>query len=427
MKKLGVWSSTSLVIGNIIGSGIFMLPASLASYGGISLVAWIIAAISALLLALVLKKLAQALPNIKGGPYAFARDGLGEFVAFWVAWGYWISIWCTNAAIAVAFVSYLSVFFPFLSGHFLFSVAVGLSVIWLLTWINMQKITFMGRLQLVTTILKVLPLLLIAIGGLFFINTAHFVPFNRMQDTDFAVLTTAMTLCLFAFLGLESATIPSDNIENPQKTIPKATIVGTSVAILVYILSSTSVMGLVAPEQLQLSNAPFADAAQVIWGKRAHNLVTILALISTFGALNGWILLQGQIPAAAAADGLFPKIFMRENQQGMPAWGLAISSLLASVLLCLNFSKGFVETFKFIMLLATLASLLPYLFSVTSFLLFLVKKNPKNEYTNIFMASLAFLFIIWAIIGSGQEIVYWGFLLLLSGLPVYVFLKVQIK
>lgn len=423
MKKLGIWSSTSLVVGNMIGSGVFMLPATLAMYGGISVLGWVVAAIGALLLAFVFKKLTKMLPHTQGGPYAFTRDGLGEFAAFWVAWGYWISIWCTNAAIAVAFVSYLSVFIPILSGNFLLSTSAGLSAIWLLTWVNTQKVTVTGRLQVITTILKILPLLSIAIWGLTLLKVEHFFPLNISKESNFFALTTTMTLCLFAFLGLESATIPADNIENPQKTIPKATTIGSGIAIAVYILSSVSVMGIIAPAQLQHSDAPFAEAATLLWGGEARYFVAMGALISTFGALNGWILLQGQIPAVAAKDKLFPKVFKQENKHGMPARGLVISSVLASLLMCLNFSKGFVETFKFITLLSTLTALLPYLFSVTSYLIFLVRQDLNSNKWTIFLSILTFVFLVWAIAGSGYEIVYWGFLLLLAGLPFYVWLK----
>lgn len=425
MKKLGIWSSTSLVVGNMIGSGIFMLPAALALYGGISLLGWLIAAAGALLLAFVFKNLTKISPNTHGGPYAFTRDGLGEFAAFLVAWGYWVSIWCTNAAIAVAFVSYLSVFIPSLSGNFSLSLGVGLSAIWLLTWVNTKKITLSGRLQLVTTILKLIPLILIAIFGLFFIHIEHFSLPNTGNSSIFPVLTATVTLCLFAFLGLESATIPSDNIENPQKTIPRATTIGSAIAIIVYILSSVSVMGIISPGQLQSSDAPFADAAAILWGEKARYFVAFGALISTFGALNGWILLQGQIPAAAAKDKMFPAIFKHENKNGMPARGLMISSTLASVLLFLNFSKGFAETFKFVILLSTLTALLPYLFSVTSYLIFLGTKRirEKENKLKIALAMTTFAFLLWAIAGSGQETVYWGFLLLLSGIPFYIWLK----
>jgi APA family basic amino acid/polyamine antiporter len=411
-RKLGLWGGTSLVLGNMVGSGIFMLPAALAIYGGYSLLGWGIAALGALLMAHTFRGLAQRVPNAQGGPYAFTREGLGEFPAFLVAWGYWISIWCTNAAIAVAFVSYLSVFLPALDGNFLLSAGTGMLAIWLLTWLNTRPIGVSGRLQLATTVLKLLPLLLIAVAGLFYLDWTHF---RLGAPLAFSEWGEMVTLCLFAFLGMESATIPADGIENPQRTIPLATALGTGMAIGVYVLGSVSVMGLLGPEALQASNAPFADAAEAIWGVEARYWVAAGALVSTFGALNGWILLQGQLPAAAAADGLFPAFFGRRNRFGMPWLSLAASSLLASALMSLNFSKGFAETFKFAMLLSTLTSLLPYLFSAASYLLL-----PG---TNKWAGAGTFAFLFWAISGSGTETVYWGFLLLLSGIPFYIWMK----
>jgi basic amino acid/polyamine antiporter, APA family len=424
-NKLGIWSSTSYVVGNMIGSGVFMLPVALAAYGGVSILGWGIAALGALLLASIFKYLTKQIPNVNGGPYAFAKVGLGEFPAFLVAWGYWISIWCTNGAIAVAFVSYLTVFIPSLSVDFISSMMIGLSVIWFLTWFNTLQVTYSGRLQLVSTILKLLPLVLISVFGLFFIRMHHFFPINLKGDSLFSVLTATVTLCLFAFLGLESATIPEDKIADSKRTIPRATFIGTGIAIVVYILSSISVMGIIPPEELKLSNAPFADAAAIMWGQDARYLVAVGALISTFGALNGWILLQGQIPAAAAKDGIFPALFKRENKNGMPTFGLIVSSVLASLLMYLNYSKGFGDTFKFILLLATLTALLPYLFSVTTYLLMVVSDQhwKKKAIKRFIIGFVALLFIIWTIAGCGQEVVFWGFLLLLAGIPFYIWLK----
>ncbi|MEM6807312.1 MAG: amino acid permease, partial [Bacteroidota bacterium] len=293
--KIGLWESTSLVLGNMIGSGIFLLPASLAFYGGISLWGWIVSSLGALLLAKVFSKLSKLYPKT-GGPYVYARKGLGDFAGFLVAWGYWISVCVTNAAIAVAMLSYLTVFFPILGEEPLIAAGLGLAVIWGLSLLNMQGVKGAGKLQLITTILKVAPLMLIAIFGLFYMDWSHFSPFNLSEKTALEAITETATLTLFAFLGIECASIPADNIKNPEKTIPAATQWGTYIAITVYILSSMVLLGVLAPEALQHSKAPFADAAALMWGESARIIVAIAAIISTFGALNGWILIQGQIP-----------------------------------------------------------------------------------------------------------------------------------
>ncbi|MEP7143376.1 MAG: amino acid permease [Ferruginibacter sp.] len=423
-NKLGLWTSTSLVVGNMIGAGVFLMPAALAAYGGISLLGWVFSAIGAFLLAKVFSNLSKLMPDADGGPYAYSRRGLGDFAGFLVAWGYWISIWCTNAAIAVSLVSALSTFFPLLATNALLEVVTGLGAIWLLTWVNTRGIVTSGKVQLITTILKIIPLLLVALGGLFFIRFKNFLPFNAGGNSDFAAITATTTFTFFAFLGIECATIPSGSVANPEKTISRATMLGTFTATVIYILSTVSVMGMIPANDLQHSVTPFADAAVIIWGSSARYWVSAGVAIAAFGALNGWILIQGQIPYAIAKDKLFPPVFGKKNKKGVPARGIIISSILVSVLMSMNYTKGLVEQFKFLILLSTLTSLVPYLFSAASYLII----RMENKYSlcgrswlqAIVLASLAFLFSLWAIAGSGQEIVYWGFILLVTGLPFYV-------
>jgi APA family basic amino acid/polyamine antiporter len=420
-QKIGQWVSTSLVLGNMIGSGIFLLPASLAAYGGISIFGWIISALGAIVIAKVFSELSKKIPKA-GGPYAYTRWGFGDFVGFLVAWGYWISICCTNAAITVAMLSYLTVFFPFLSTSPLVAVSLGLAIIWLLTWVNNRGVKNAAWVQLVTTILKITPLIIVAIVGVFFIQTDHFQPFNLSTESDFSAILATATLTLFAFLGIESATIPSENIENPNTTIPKATMWGTWIAIGVYILGSIAVMGIIPPETLAQSDAPFADAAAVIWGPSARYWVAAGAVISTFGALNGWILMQGQVPLAAAKDGLFPMIFGKLNKWGSPARGIILSSVIISILMGMNYAKGLVKAFEFMILLSTLTVLVPYLFSSATHLLMALNEKHQKKGSWI-LGSLAFIFSMLAVVGSGQEVVFWGFLLLMAGIPFYVFIK----
>jgi len=397
--------------------------ASLAAYGGISVFGWIISSIGALLIAKVFSTLSHHFPRA-GGAYAYTRMGFGDFPAFLVTWGYWISICATNAAITVALMSYLTVFFPSLSGNAPLSISIGLGLIWLLTWVNNRGVPTASWVQLITTILKVTPLILIAFLGLLYIEPANFQPLNISEESNSSAIIATATLTLFAYLGIECASIPADNIKNPSVTIPKATNWGTWAAIVIYILGSVAVMGIIPPETLQVSEAPFADAAAVMWGETGRYVVAIGAIISTFGALNGWILMQGQVPLAAANDGLFPTIFSKLNKHGSPASGIILSSIIVSILMVMNYSKSFIRAFEFMILLATLTCLIPYLFSTATYLLFMIqpKQYSKNKFTWI-IGLLGFLFSMMAVVGSGQEVVFWGFLLLMSGLPFYVWLK----
>lgn len=419
---LGKWTSTSLVVGNMIGAGIFMTPAILAPYGGISLVGWLMSVLGALFIAILFSRLSQLFPGLKGGPYAFTLQGMGKLPAFLVAWGYWVSVWTTNAALAVAFVSYLGVFIPALDQQPLIALSTAVSVIWLLTWFNTTGIGKVGKLSLLTTLLKVAPILVIGLVGLFSFNPEHFIPFNPGQHSPLSAVAITTTLTFFSFLGIESATIPAENVANPDKNIPFATRWGTVIAAIVYILSSVAVMGLIPPTALQSSSAPFADAAIMLWGVNARYLVAAAAMISVFGALNGWILIQGQMPQAIAKDGLFPTLFAKENKHGTPLYSLVISSILASVLILMNYSSGLLEVFKFMILVSTVSVLIPYLFCAVSYARIMHRSDSGTTKARVYLplAIITLAFSMYALIGSGADSVFWGLLFLMLGIPVYL-------
>jgi APA family basic amino acid/polyamine antiporter len=415
----------ALVVGNMIGSGVFLLPASLAPYGGISNVGWLVSAGGAVCLALVFARLGATIPKI-GGPYAYARAGFGDFGGFLVAWSYWISIWTTNAALAVAFVSYSTVFAPALGTSRALGGAASLSVLWILTLVNARGVHHGGRVQVVTTVLKLLPLVAIGLFGFFAFDGSHFTPFNPSGGSPLVAISTTVTLTLWAFLGLESGTIPAGDVKDPSRTIPRATIIGTLGAAVIYIVCTVAVMGIIAPADLASSTAPFADAAGRLWGSGGRMIIGAGAAISCFGALNGWVLLAGQMPRAAALDGLFPKRLATLNASGTPVIGLVFSSVLSSILIAIN-SGGLVNTFTNLILLATLATLVAYvLSSMTAFMLALRERGVAKagpQIGRLAIASLAFAFSVWAIIGAGQPTVYLGFIMLVVGIPIYAFMR----
>jgi APA family basic amino acid/polyamine antiporter len=219
---------------------------------------------------------------------------------------------------------------------------------------------------------------------------------------------------------------------DPQRTIPRATVVGTVLTAVVYIASTVAVMGIVPADALASSSAPFADASRTLWGDWAAYLMGAGAIVSCFGALNGWILVQGQVPMAMARDGLFPKLFASTRADGTPAIGIVISSAIVTVLLVFNFTGTLVEIFTKTILLATLTAVVPYVFAALAELRFvLATPNQRGGLGHQYAAPLggvtipvaAFLFAMWAVIGAGEETVYYGFILLLAGLPIYVWLK----
>lgn len=421
-KQLGLWMLTALVVGNMIGSGVFLLPSSLAKFGTITIFSWLITSVGAIFLALVFAKLSTLFPKT-GGPYVFCREGYGDYIGFQVAYNYWISMWIGNAGIAVAFTGYLSTFFPELNHNNLLAFSVTAGTVWLLSIVNMIGIHFAGFFQLILTILKFVPLVLIAVIGIFFVEGKNLTFFNVSGESNFSALSGGAMMTLWAFLGVESASVPADDVKNPTKTIPRATILGTSLAAVLYILCTIAIMGVIPIPQLKGSAAPFADLAGKIFGEWGKFTMGAVAVISCLGALNGWILLTGQIPLAAAKDHLFPKKFGMVSKNRAPIFGVIVSSILVTALLMLNFTKNLVDQFTFIMLLGTLAAILAYIYScIAEFVIYLKhpdKVDKKNVYKSLTISGVAFLYSFWMIASSGQEIVFYGALLMFTSIPVY--------
>ena len=424
-QKIGLLTTTSLVVGNMIGVGIFVLPAVLSSYGSISLLGWIFTATGALILAKIFSNFSRIIVSKSGGPYIYSKAGFGDFIGFLVAWGYWIACWVGNGAIAIAIIGAASFFIPELATNSILSVSLGLALIWIFTWINARGIKDSGKIQLITTIFKILPLLFVIIVGLFFFEFDNFPAFNLTGESNFSAISAVATLTLYAFLGIECATIPAGNIENPDKTIPRATMLGTIIVTILYILGTVVLFGVLPLDILQNSPAPFAEAAKIIGGNYGGYFVAVGVLISGIGVLNGWILITGQISMATAKDDLFPDFFKKENKNGAPVNGFIIGGVLSSVVMLMNYTEGLVEQFEFIVQLTVLVILMPYLFTAASYALIVIEKklHTKSWIKTFILSALGFAYSLWAIYGSGYETVFYGFLLMLIGIPVYIYMK----
>ncbi|TAK16842.1 MAG: amino acid permease [Acidobacteria bacterium] len=416
---MGFWTAVALVVGNIIGSGVFLLPASLAPYGGLAFGGWLISGAGAVMLALVFARLARANPAA-GGIYAYSRAGFGDLAGFLVGWGYWTSIWSGCAALAVAFVGYVGAFLPNVAASPMGAAALAIAALWAVVIVNVRGVREAGLVQIVTTVVKLLPLVVIGGAGLIWFTPANFAVPAGATPGGFAGTTGTLfaiaSLTLWALLGTESATIPAGAVDTPERTIPRATVVGALIAVLVSVISTAGVMGLLGHEALSHTTAPFADAARQLFGDRAAGFVAIAAAISVLGALNGWTLLQGQLPVAVAADGLFPTWFGRVSGRGTPVNATVAGGVLATLLIVANYSRSLVALFTFVIQLATLSTLVPYVFCSLAALM-----KPGGRTVPI----LAFAFSMAAIYGAGPEVVFWGFILLLAGLPLYVAQRIR--
>jgi len=410
-RPLGIWSATALVVGSMIGSGVFLLPASLAPYGAVSLLGWGITLCGALLLALTFARLARQWPHT-GGPYAYARNAFGEFPGFMIAWSYWISMWCANAAIAVAFAGSIGAIFPAATATPVRSAACALGALWVCSAINLLGVREAGRMQVLTTALKLVPLLLFGGIAIWFVDGSAYRPFNPTGQPVPVAVHATIALTLWALLGLEAATVPAGSVTNPDRTIPRATVLGTLLAGIATILACTAVLGVVPADVLKTSTAPMADAAGVLWGRGAAIGIAALAAVSCFGALNGWVMLSAQLPMAAANDRLFPAMFSRLDARGTPFVGIVLSSGLASALVMANYTRSLVQMFTFSILLSTAATLLPYVASSAAWL-------RRGNGTGHVAAGLALVFSLYALFGIGAEPLLWGAGLVAAGLPLY--------
>jgi len=414
-RVLGFWACLALVMGNMIGSGVFLLPASLAPYGLNAVLGWIATIGGALCLAHVFARLAQHLPAA-GGPYAYARAAFGRAGGFASAWSYWVMLWAGNGAIAIAVVSGVSVFAPGLATTPGLPAFLAVAVVWLLTGVNIWGVQAAARVQLVTTILKLLPLFGVIVLAAMLLGAqgiAAIPPGPGTPVTGGAIAATA-ALAFWGFLGLESATVPAGNVKDPRRIIPLATLVGTAATGLLYLLVTTAVSTLMPYALAAKSPAPIAAFIGLHWGAGAAQTIGIFAAISAFGALNGFILLQGEMPWAMARGGVFPAWFGKTSRRGTPARSHLVSSALLTAITLMNYTRSFTDLFQTIATVSIATGLVAYLMTALAALK-LLHREPLVRVTGL----LAAAFTVWALYGLGRNAVLCGLGLMTAGLPIY--------
>ncbi|MFF9166128.1 MULTISPECIES: amino acid permease [unclassified Streptomyces] len=425
-RRFGLPVATALVMGNIIGGGIFLLPASVAPFGTVSLLAFGVLTLGAIALALVFGRLAERDPRT-GGPYVYAREAFGDFAGFLAAWAYWITTWVSNAALAVAAVGYLDVLIP-VNDHQWTACLAALVIQWLPALSNVAGTRWVGAVQLVSTVLKFAPLLLVAIGGLFHFHARNLGPFQAGGGSTLGAISASAAILLFSYLGVESAAVSAGEVRDPRRNVGRATVIGTIGAALVYLLGTLAVFGTVAHDRLVHSTAPFSDAVNAMfggsWGGWA---VALAALVSMTGCLNGWTLLSAQTPYAAARDGLFPAAFARKRR-GVPTVGVGVTVVLASALTVYNYTAGSAKVFEILVLVTTFTATVPYLLATAAQIFHLVRGERVDRsrlVRDAVLAVLAFGFSLWLVAGAGYAAVYQGVLFLFAGVPVYAWLAAR--
>jgi APA family basic amino acid/polyamine antiporter len=419
-RKFGFWLATALVVGNIIGSAIFMLPASLAPFGWNAVAAWLVTAVGALCLAWVFAELARHLPEA-GGSYGFMRLAVGDGAAFLGSWGYLVSIWAGNAAITIGGVSYLTRLVPPIGASSQASLLAAVIGVWLLTAVNLRGLRAAGLTQLVSSIVKLMPfgaVIGLAVWKLF--GAASPLPQLHTGSVTFTGASGAVGLTLYAMLGLESAAVPADTVENPGRIVPLATMLGTGLCAIVSLVATCAVALMLPAGAAAASKAPVSDFVASSWGGAAGLAVSVCAVVSCFGCVNGWLILSGQFPAGLAEAGTLPAWFGRRNRAGVPARALVLGSAITTLLMVMAYTKSGTAVYNFAALITTATNLLLYLFCTLAVIRFVRDGRVPFSAGLALAAAGALLFVLWAFYGSGWQALGWGAVLIVSGWPLFI-------
>ncbi len=431
-KALGLPSATALVVGSIIGTGVFTMPAVMAGAGTSSIITLGVIALGAVLLGLLFGQLTKRVPNVEGGLYAYSRHEFGDFAGYLTAWCYWITCWAGNAAIVASWVLYVESLFGINNPSAWTNWGIALTGLWVPAAINLAGVRRMAWFQNVTVVLKFLPLLLVAAVGWFFVRSANFGAFNASGGSLYDGIGIASGVALFSFIGVECASIAAGRVKNPRRNVGRASVYGTAASGLLYIAVTAAVMGLVPHAKLVNDGAPFVAAFHTMFGSAGWigKLVALTAVISGIGALNGWTLVTAEMPYAAAKDGLFIDAFAKVNTHDVPWFGILVSTIVASVLMGWSYSgETGLKVFTYLVYLSVVTVAIPYFFSACAQLAYLVSRRRKvRGWTlgrDLAISVTSALFALWVTFASGYQAVYQAMVLVLFGLPLYAFLKAR--
>ncbi len=425
-KSLGLWRSWAIVVGSVLGSAIFMEPSLLAPYGGLGLISLAAAAFAALCVASTLAVLART-STLSGGIYAYAHETFGDWIGFLNAWTYWIALWTACAAITIAFTAYLAEFFPSIKTHDWATVSATLTLIWILIAVNTLGVRESSIVNLLTTIAKLLPLIAIGIVGLRRSDANIFPALNPTPNTPTTTFVNSFAISFWMFTGLEQVTVPSQHVLNPSRTVPRALMLGTCTVAIVYLIVTGGVMGVIPSDVLLKTDAPLTYFGRMVWGYRGATLITFAALLSTVGCLNITLLAASQTAWAAAANGVFPVQLASLSRFHTPGRALVATGLLVTALTLMNFSHSLVQAYTFIILISTLTTILPYGCASVAALGLQVRRATTSyrQWSIRLVASIAMFACAWVTIAVGLSVLAWTAVLILSGVPVFLFVRQQ--
>jgi basic amino acid/polyamine antiporter, APA family len=417
----------ALVVGNMVGTSIYTLPASLAAVTGpLGIVAWALTALGYFFVAVVYASLGTRYPRT-GGPYVFAREAFGEYVGFQTVWSYWFSAVIGNAAIATGVVAYAAGLSSTVADSVTIQFVLAQALLWGLCAVNVLGVRQSARLQIAVVLLNVVPLLVLSVVALFAFDADNLRPF---APHGWGSIAGGAALVVWAYSGVESATVPAEEVRAPERTIRLGTLCGYAIGTILFMVTALAVAGGLPNEVVESSPRPIALLVERTIGSTAGAIVSWTAILAAVGTLNGWILMAGRIPVTAAREGLFFRGLARIHPRfGTPHVSLITGTSVASAMLLLYFSRSLLEVFNFIALLAVLTTLLPHLYAAAAELL--LARRDRERYTAKarrrahLVAPIAFLFVLYTIYGVGGEVAMWGFLVVLAGTPLYIWFQTR--
>jgi APA family basic amino acid/polyamine antiporter len=422
VRALTLPAVVALVVGNMVGTSVYTLPASLASaVGPLGLFAWLLTAAGYLFVAIVYASLGTRYPKT-GGPYVYAREAFGEFAGFLTVWTYWFSAVIGNAAIVTGVVGYAVGIVPALGQSVWAQFALAQGLLWALCALNVAGVRWSGRAQIAFVLCNVLPLVLLCLVALGSFDAANLHPF---APKGIGSLSVGAALVVWAYSGVESATVPAEEVTAPERTIRVGTLVGYAIATVAFLVTSLAVIGALPNDAIASSPRPIAMAVGRAAGALPAAIVSACAVVAGLGTLNGWTLMCGRIPVSAAEDGLFfRRLAAIHPRFGTPHRALIAATAIESVLLLLYFDRSLLGVFNFIVLLSVLTTLLPHLFAAGAELLLArrdrARYDARARRRAHVVAPIAFVFVLYTIYGVGPEVALWGFLVLLAGIPLYI-------
>lgn len=430
-RALGVTSATGLVIGSVVGTGVFTMPGVLAQAGTGSIAVLAVVAVGAMLLAVLFGQLTKRIPNSDGGLYAYARHEFGDFAGYLTGWCYWVQAWAGNAAIVSSWVLYIDALFG-ISPSGIGNWGIALTGLWIPAAVNLAGVKQMAWFQNLTVVLKFLPLLFVGVAGWFFIHSANFGPFNASGGSLYSAIGIAAGVALFSFIGVEVAAITAKRVRDPGRNVGRASLLGTGASAILYLLVSAAVMGLVAHHTLAGNGTPFVSAFEAIFKHTswAGKLVAGVAVVSGIGALNGWTLVTTEVARAAAQDGLFPKAFAWADRKDTAWFGVIMAALLPSVLMLWSYTTATgLTVFTDLVDLTVVTVAIPYLFSACAQLSYLVSGRRRVHgwalTRDLSIAGAGVLFSMWVTFAAGWAAVYQAMIIVLLGVILYSFLQAR--